>query len=121
VCLVSDPTVFDPSREVGGLRPLWAYAHVPFDCPLDPTEYITGQIERFAPGFRDTVVASNSTPASQMAAHNQNYIGGDIATGVVSFYRMMARPRLSWTTTASACPERSCARRRPRRPPASTG
>ena len=44
VCLVSDPTVFDPSREVGGLRPLWAYAHVPFDCPLDPTEYITGQI-----------------------------------------------------------------------------
>ena len=104
VCLVSDPTVFDPSREVGGLRPLWAYAHVPFDCPLDPTEYITGQIERFAPGFRDTVVASNSIPASQMAAHNQNYIGGDIATGVVSFYRMMARPRLSWDNYSLGVP-----------------
>ena len=104
VCLVSDPTVFDPSREVGGLRPLWAYAHVPFDCPLDPTEYITGQIERFAPGFRDTVVASNSIPASQMAAHNQNYIGGDIATGVVSFYRMLARPRLSWDNYSLGVP-----------------
>src|SRR5690625_694344 len=104
VCLVSDPTVFDPSREVGGLRPLWAYAHVPFDCPLDPTEYITGQIERFAPGFRDTVVASNSIPASQMAAHNQNYIGGVIATGVVSFYRPMARPRLSWDNYSLGVP-----------------
>ena len=104
VCLVSDPTVFDPSREVGGLRPLWTYCHVPFDCPLDPTEYITGQIERFAPGFRDTVVASNSIPASQMAAHNQNYIGGDIATGVVSFYRMMARPRLTWDSYSLGAP-----------------
>lgn len=96
VCLVSDPTIFDPAREVGGLRPLWTYAHVPFDCPIDPAEYITRQLERFAPGFRDRVVAHNSIPASEMAGHNQNYIGGDIATGVVSFYRMMARPRLAW-------------------------
>lgn len=96
VCLASDPTVFDPAREVGGLRPLWTYAHVPFDCPLDPTEYITRQIERFAPGFRDRIVAHHAIPASEMAGHNQNYIGGDIATGVVSFYRMMARPRLTW-------------------------
>ncbi|HCG55737.1 MULTISPECIES: NAD(P)/FAD-dependent oxidoreductase [Brevibacterium] len=96
VCLVSDPTVFDPSREVNGLRPLWTYAHVPFDCPLDPTEYIIEQIERFAPGFRDTIVSYNSIPASEMAGHNQNLIGGDIATGLVSFYRMLARPRASW-------------------------
>ncbi|AZL08348.1 MAG: phytoene desaturase family protein [Brevibacterium aurantiacum] len=96
VSLVSDPTVFDPSREVGGLRPLWTYAHVPFDCPLDPAQYIIDQIERFAPGFRDTIVTYNSIPASEMAGHNQNYIGGDIATGLVSFYRMMARPRTSW-------------------------
>lgn len=94
--LASDPTVFDPSREVDGLRPLWTYCHVPFDCPLDPTEYITRQLERFAPGFRDTIVASHAIPASEMAAHNQNYIGGDIAAGIVSFYRMMARPRLAW-------------------------
>ena len=104
VCLVSDPTVFDPSREVNGLRPLWTYAHVPFDCPLDPTEYITRQIERFAPGFRDRIVAHNAIPASEMAGHNQNYIGGDIATGVVSFYRMMARPRLTWDSYSLGVP-----------------
>ena len=104
VCLVSDPTVFDPSREVNGLRPLWTYAHVPFDCPLDPTEYITRQLERFAPGFRDRIVAHNAIPASEMAGHNQNYIGGDIATGVVSFYRMMARPRLTWDSYSLGVP-----------------
>ncbi len=102
--LVSDPTVFDPSREVDGLRPLWTYCHVPFDCPLDPTEYITRQLERFAPGFRDTIVASQAIPASEMAAHNQNYIGGDIASGVVSFYRMMARPRLAWNDYSLGIP-----------------
>ena len=104
VCLVSDPTVFDPSREVGGLRPLWTYCHVPFDCPLDPTEYITRQIERFAPGFRDRIVAHNAIPASEMAGHNQNYIGGDIATGIVTFYRMMARPRTSWDNFSLGVP-----------------
>ncbi|MBM6591431.1 NAD(P)/FAD-dependent oxidoreductase [Brevibacterium sp. RIT 803] len=104
VCLVSDPTVFDPSREVNGLRPLWTYCHVPFDCPIDPAEYIIRQIERFAPGFRDTIVTYNSIPASEMASHNQNYIGGDIATGLVSFYRMMARPRTSWDNYSLGVP-----------------
>lgn len=104
VSLVSDPTVFDPAREVDGLRPLWTYAHVPFDCPLDPAEYIINQIERFAPGFRDTIVTYNSIPASEMAGHNQNYIGGDIATGLVSFYRMMARPRTSWDNYSLGVP-----------------
>ncbi|MFC5320046.1 phytoene desaturase family protein [Brachybacterium alimentarium] len=96
VCLVSDPTLFDPTREVDGLRPLWTYCHVPFDCPLDPTEYIIRQIERFAPGFRDTIVAHSSVPASRMAKHNQNHVGGDIGNGGFSFYRMFARPRSSW-------------------------
>lgn len=104
VSLASDPTVFDPSREVGGLRPLWTYAHVPFDCPLDPAEYIIDQLERFAPGFRDTIVSYNSIPASEMASHNQNYIGGDIATGLVSFYRMLARPRTSWDNYSLGVP-----------------
>ena len=104
VTLVSDPTVFDPSREVNGLRPLWTYCHVPFDCPIDPAEYIIRQIERFAPGFRDTIVTYNSIPASQMADHNQNLIGGDIATGLVSMYRMLARPRASWNNYSLGVP-----------------
>ena len=104
VCLVSDPTVFDPSREVNGLRPLWTYCHVPFDCPIDPAEYITRQLERFAPGFRDTIVDYRSVPASQMSEHNQNYTGGDIATGIITFYRMLARPRTNWDNYSLGVP-----------------
>jgi phytoene dehydrogenase-like protein len=94
--LLSDPSVADPSRTVRGLRPLWTYAHVPTGSDVDPTEAITAQIERFAPGFRDVVVSSRAVPASQMSAHNSNYVGGDIAAGAISMYRMVARPRLSW-------------------------
>lgn len=96
VVLVSDPTVADPSREVAGLRPLWTYAHVPASCPVDVTEHITAQIERFAPGFRDVIVDSACVPAAEMSEHNENYAGGDIAAGTVSLYRMVARPRLTW-------------------------
>lgn len=96
VVLVSDPTVADPSR-LGptGLRPLWAYAHVPAGSTRDMTEAITAQIERFAPGFRDVVVASRGVPASRMSEHDANYPGGDIGSGVVSAYRLLARPRLA--------------------------
>jgi phytoene dehydrogenase-like protein len=91
--LVSDPAVSVPSREVGGLRPLWAYAHVPTGSTRDVTEDITAEIERFAPGFRDLVVASRCVPASRMSAENANYVDGDIAAGAVTFWRMFARPR----------------------------
>lgn len=92
VVLVSDPATVDPGREHGGLRPLWAYAHVPFDDPRDPTELVTAQIERFAPGFRDVVVASRAVPAAQMARHDPNLVGGDISLGRVSLRHLLARP-----------------------------
>jgi phytoene dehydrogenase-like protein len=92
VVLVSDPSVVDTGREVGGLRPLWAYTHVPAGSTRDMTETITAQIERFAPGFRDVVVASEAIPASRMSEHDANYVGGDIAAGSVSLYRLFARP-----------------------------
>lgn len=91
--LFSDPTVGDPGREVGGLRPGWSYAHVPQGCTLDPTELVTAQIERFAPGFRDVVVAAQGVPASEMSSHNANYIGGDIALGSLGIASMAQRPR----------------------------
>ncbi|PFG39183.1 phytoene dehydrogenase-like protein [Georgenia soli] len=96
VVLVSDPTVADPGREVGGLRPLWTYAHVPKGSTRDVREDVTAQIERFAPGFRDVVVTSRCIPAAEMPAHNASYVAGDIASGAVSMYRMVARPRLAW-------------------------
>ncbi|MGO1397492.1 MAG: phytoene desaturase family protein [Brevibacterium yomogidense] len=98
VVLVSDPGRFDPSRVVGGLRPVWAYAHVPADCPIDPTRFVLAQIERFAPGFRERIVAVRGTPASRMAEHNANLVGGDISGGRLGLARLVARPRWAWET-----------------------
>lgn len=92
MCLVSDPTVVDPGREHGGLRPLWAYAHVPRGSDVDVTEAVLRHVERYAPGFRDVVVASRCVPAARMAEHNANYVGGDISAGAVDLRQMFARP-----------------------------
>lgn len=96
VTLVSDPSVVDPGRIRGGLRPLWAYAHVPAGDTTDPTELVTAQIERFAPGFRDVVVAARGIPASRMAEHNPALVGGDISMGRVTMAGMIARPTARW-------------------------
>lgn len=90
--LASEPAAVVGSRQVGELRPFWTYAHVPAGSTRDMTEAITRQIERFAPGFRDVIVASRAIPANKMAHHNANYIGGDFAAGAISMYRMVARP-----------------------------
>ncbi|WP_179469084.1 phytoene desaturase family protein [Mycolicibacterium vinylchloridicum] len=95
--LASQPTVVDPTRSgPGGARPLWTYAHVPNSSTLDMTDAVTAHIERFAPGFRDVVIGSRCIPAAAMAGHNPNYVGGDIAVGTVSMYRMLARPVPRW-------------------------
>lgn len=95
--LVSQPTVVDQSRlGPNGESPLWTYAHVPNGSTRDMTEAVTAQIERFAPGFRDVVIGSRCIPASDLAHHNANYVGGDIGVGQVSMYRMVARPALKW-------------------------
>src|SRR5699024_462525 len=85
--LASDPAQVVDSRRVGHLRPFWTYAHVPAGSTRDVTEDVTRQVERFAPGFRDVVVASRAIPANEMVRHNANYIGGDIAAGAISMYR----------------------------------
>lgn len=95
--LASQPTVVDPTRfGLGGARPLWTYAHVPNSSAHDMTEAVTAQIERFAPGFRDVIIGSRCISAAAMAGHNPNYVGGDIAVGTVSMYRMLARPVPRW-------------------------
>lgn len=95
--LASQPTVVDPSRlGPDGSRPLWTYAHVPNNSTRDMTETVTALIERYAPGFRDLVIGSRCIPAAAMSEHNANYVGGDIAVGAVSMYRMLARPVPRW-------------------------
>jgi len=99
--LVSDPTVVDESRRVDGRRPLWTYAHVPSGSDVDVTEAVTAHIERYAPGFRDVVVASRCIPAAHLSEHNENYVGGDISAGAATITQMFARPTASWEPYAT--------------------
>ena len=99
--LVSQPSVFDPTRAPAGHGTLWTYTHVPKYSNVDPTEGIVRQIERFAPGFRDVVVASSASTALEVEAHDPNYVGGDVASGSGDFLQLLARPTLSpdpWRT-----------------------
>jgi len=102
--LVAQPSVLDPGRAPAGQHVLWAYTHVPSGSDIDQTEAVTRQIERFAPGFRDLVLASASRTAVEMEAENPNYIGGDIAGGAAGFVQLLVRPVLSldpWRTPAA--------------------
>src|SRR5699024_6193385 len=90
--LLVDPAATDPSREVNGLRPVWAYAHVPNGDPRDPVDLVRRRIETFAPGFTDTIVAARGVPAARMAEYNPNHVGGDIAAGAMTVWQTLARP-----------------------------
>jgi phytoene dehydrogenase-like protein len=91
--LAASPHVADSGRIDGqGRRPFWTYAHVPSGSTLDATETVTGIVERFAPGFRDIVLAARAVPAAHMADHNANYVGGDIGVGGNSAWRAIAGP-----------------------------
>lgn len=99
--LLAQPSVLDPGRAAPGHHVVWAYTHVPPASVLDPTELVTAQIERYAPGFRDLVLASAARPASQMEAYNANCVGGDIYGGALSLWQLAKRPVLSaapWRT-----------------------
>lgn len=100
--LASLPHLADPNRiDAQGRRPLWTYAHVPHGSPVDQAETITRIFERFAPGFRDVVVAVRSVSASRLAEHNANLVGGDIGVGGNTLLHALAgpTPRLDpWAT-----------------------
>lgn len=101
--LVAQTSLFDPARAPPGKHTLWAYCHVPNGSTVDMTAAIEGQLERFAPGFRDTVIARHSTSPAQLEANNANYIGGDIAGGVTDWRQLFTRPTVSlrpWRTGA---------------------
>jgi len=93
--LVGQQYVADPSRSAGDVHPLYAYAHVPHGYSGDATAAIEAQIERFAPGFRDRVLARHVRTTTQMAAYNANYHGGDIVAGANDARQLLFRPRLA--------------------------
>jgi phytoene dehydrogenase-like protein len=95
-CLVTQPGVVDPTRAPAGRHTLWGYCHVPNGSDIDMTERIEAQIERFAPGFRDLVLARVTTTAMQVEAHNPSYVGGDIGAGAATLRQTVFRPTAKW-------------------------
>jgi phytoene dehydrogenase-like protein len=93
--LVGQQYLADPSRSAGGNNPIWAYAHVPHGYTGDATDAILAQIERFAPGFKERVLAINVRGPAELEQHNANYIGGDILTGQNDPLQVVVRPRVT--------------------------
>jgi phytoene dehydrogenase-like protein len=93
--LLAQPSVFDSTRAPSGKHTAWAYCHVPHGSTFDMSERIEEQIERFAPGFRDCVLARHSLNTVQMEQHNANLVGGDINGGLGDLRQLLARPVLT--------------------------
>ena len=93
--LLSQPTVFDPTRAPAGRHVVWAYCHVPNGSSFDMTERIEREIARFAPGFYDRVLVRRVTSAAELESKNANLIGGAITGGANDLWQVVARPTLS--------------------------
>ena len=97
-CIVVQASVADASRAPNGRHTLWAYCHVPNGSDVDMTERIESQIERFAPGFRDLVLARVTTSPTEGEHHNPNYLGGDISGGAGTLRQTLFRPTARWNS-----------------------
>lgn len=102
--LVAQQYLADPARSQGDVHPIWAYAHVPHGYDGDATDAVLDQIERFAPGTRERIVARATRSPAEIAAQNANLIGGDIITGANTPKQMIARPRLALDPYATGIP-----------------
>ena len=94
--LLSQPTLFDSSRAPHGRHIAWAYCHVPHGSPTDMLPRIEQQIQRFAPGFRDRIIARAVRRPADIERHNANFVGGDIAAGATTLGQLFTRP--TWRT-----------------------
>jgi phytoene dehydrogenase-like protein len=92
--LVTQQSLFDDSRAPASKQTVWAYCHVPNGLTVDMSEIIDAQIERFAPGFRDRILARHSFNTAQMEQYNPNYIGGDIIGGIQDLRQLYFRPTI---------------------------
>jgi phytoene dehydrogenase-like protein len=92
--LLAQQTPFDPTRAPAGKHTAWAYCHVPAGSRVDRTEAIEAQVERFAPGFRERILARHTLDTEAMEAYNPNYVGGDINGGVIDWAQLFTRPAL---------------------------
>jgi phytoene dehydrogenase-like protein len=102
--LVAQQSLFDATRAPREKHTLWAYCHVPFNCQTDMSEKIESQIERFAPGFRDCVLARHKSSPVDLEKSNANLTGGDINGGAADLRQLIARPILSPTPYRTPLP-----------------
>jgi phytoene dehydrogenase-like protein len=103
-CIIVQPSVVDPSRAPAGKHTLWGYCHVPPGCPVDMTEAIEAQVERFAPGFRELVLARAAAFPADVERRNPNYVGGDIGAGAATARQTFFRPTVSWNPYRTGMP-----------------
>ncbi len=92
--LLAQQSLFDPTRAPAGKHTAWAYCHVPHGSRVDMTDAIERQVERFAPGFRERILARHVMDTAGMEAYNPNYVGGDINGGVIDVGQLFTRPAL---------------------------
>src|SRR5262249_6699051 len=90
--ILAQQSRFDPSRAPDGRHTAWAYCHVPAGSDADMSERIEAQVERFAPGFRDAIVARSVLRAPELERYNPNYVGGDINGGITDLRQLFMRP-----------------------------
>ncbi len=90
--ILSQPTLFDPSRAPKGAHTAWGYCHVPNGSKVDMTNQIESQIEQYAPGFKDCILARKSSSPSDLENYNGNLVGGDINGGAGDIFQFFARP-----------------------------
>jgi phytoene dehydrogenase-like protein len=97
--LLTQPSLFDSTRAPAGKHTAWAYCHVPNGSAVDMLDRIEGQLERFAPGFRERILARAVTTPADLEARNANLVGGDIGSGVTDLGQLFARPTWRWYST----------------------
>ena len=90
--LLGQPSVFDPTRAPSGKHTAWAYCHVPPRGAVDVTAHVERQVERFAPGFRERILARSVMPPAALERHNENLVGGDFSGGVMDLRQLFFRP-----------------------------
>ena len=95
--ILAQQSLFDSSRAPAGKHTAWAYCHLPAGSEIDMTERIENQIERFAPGFRDTIIARHVMGPADLEKYNGNYIGGSIDGGAQDWRQLFTRPTFSLT------------------------
>jgi phytoene dehydrogenase-like protein len=102
--VVCQQSLADPTRANDDVHPVWAYAHVPNGYTGDATEALIDQIERFAPGLRERILATAVRSTTEISRHNANFLGGDIITGANTPWQTVIRPRLALDPYSTGIP-----------------